>query len=103
MLLNTCFSEPQITHKRTFISSITLRNALKCIVQYAFERSPYPLILTLENHVGFAQQPVMADIFVEVFFKTCFKTNFYFYRYLAINFTFRMLRLVLSHCRHLIN
>jgi hypothetical protein len=60
------YGEPQITHKRTFISSITLRNALKCIVQYAFETSPYPLILTLENHVGFAQQPVMADIFVEV-------------------------------------
>ncbi|KAI6175418.1 Phosphoinositide phospholipase C [Aphelenchoides bicaudatus] len=58
--------EPQITHKRTFISSITLRNALKCIVQYAFERSPFPLILTLENHVGPAQQPVMADIFVEI-------------------------------------
>ncbi|KAI1715497.1 phosphatidylinositol-specific phospholipase c, X domain-containing protein [Ditylenchus destructor] len=58
--------EPSITHKRTFISSISLRNALKCIGQYAFQINPYPVILTLENHVGLVQQRVMTDIFKEV-------------------------------------
>lgn len=58
--------EPQITHKRTLITAISLRNALKCIVQYAFETNPYPVILTLENHVGHVQQQVMAYIFEEV-------------------------------------
>lgn len=32
----------------------------------AFETSPYPVILTLENHVGFVQQAVMADLFKEI-------------------------------------
>ncbi|KAI6181026.1 Phosphoinositide phospholipase C [Aphelenchoides besseyi] len=58
--------EPQITHKRTFIGTISLRDTLKCILQYAFELSPYPLILTLENHVGYVQQGVMAEIFVDI-------------------------------------
>lgn len=58
--------EPSITHKRTFISAITLRNALKCIKQYAFQTNPYPVILTVENFVGIVQQRVMADIFTQV-------------------------------------
>lgn len=59
-------SEPVITHKRTFISAITLRNALRCISKYAFQTSPYPVILTIENHVGFVQQKIMAEIFEEI-------------------------------------
>ncbi|CAD5218892.1 unnamed protein product [Bursaphelenchus okinawaensis] len=58
--------EPQITHKRTLIAAISLRNVVKCIAQYAFESNPYPVILTLENHAGHAQQKVMADIFEEI-------------------------------------
>ena len=59
-------SEPVITHKRTFISAITLRNALRCISKYAFQTSPYPVILTIENHVGHVQQKIMAEIFEEI-------------------------------------
>ncbi|CAI5449222.1 unnamed protein product [Caenorhabditis angaria] len=58
--------EPVITHKRTFIESITLRNSLEAIKRTAFETSPYPVILTLENHVGHAQQIVMAELFDEI-------------------------------------
>uniref|UniRef100_A0A1I8AVI0 Phosphoinositide phospholipase C n=2 Tax=Steinernema glaseri TaxID=37863 RepID=A0A1I8AVI0_9BILA len=58
--------EPCITHKRTLITSITLRNALIAIDKYAFVNNPYPIILTIENHVGLVQQKVMADIFQEV-------------------------------------
>ncbi|KAH7729581.1 phosphatidylinositol-specific phospholipase C [Aphelenchoides avenae] len=58
--------EPSITHKRTFISAITLRNALKCIKQYAFQTNPFPVILTVENFVGIVQQRVMADIFTHI-------------------------------------
>lgn len=36
--------------------------------RYAFETSPYPVILTIENHVGLVQQRVMADVFQEVYF-----------------------------------
>lgn len=58
--------EPVITHKRTFIDSITLRNTLQAIVRCAFDSSPYPVILTLENHVGLVQQKVMAELFEEI-------------------------------------
>uniref|UniRef100_A0A0K0DRQ0 Phosphoinositide phospholipase C n=1 Tax=Angiostrongylus cantonensis TaxID=6313 RepID=A0A0K0DRQ0_ANGCA len=58
--------EPVITHKRTLINPITLRNALEAIKRFAFETSPYPVILTLENHVGLVQQRVMVDVFQEV-------------------------------------
>ncbi|WKY06202.1 hypothetical protein Q1695_006421 [Nippostrongylus brasiliensis] len=58
--------EPVITHKRTLIEPITLRNALEAIKRCAFESTPYPVILTIENHVGLVQQRVMVDVFREV-------------------------------------
>ncbi|VDM75050.1 unnamed protein product [Strongylus vulgaris] len=58
--------EPIITHKRTLIDPITLRNALEAIKRCAFESTPYPVILTIENHVGLVQQRVMVDVFQEV-------------------------------------
>ncbi|KHN85628.1 1-phosphatidylinositol 4,5-bisphosphate phosphodiesterase delta-4 [Toxocara canis] len=57
---------PCITHKHTLIAAITLRDALTAVDQYAFETTPYPVILTIENHVGLPQQKVMARIFHEV-------------------------------------
>jgi len=60
--------EPQITHKRTFIAPISLRNVLNCVKNYAFMHNPFPVILTIENHVGVVQQRIMADIFKEVIF-----------------------------------
>ncbi|KAK6056391.1 Phosphatidylinositol-specific phospholipase C, X domain protein [Cooperia oncophora] len=61
--------EPVITHKRTLIEPITLRNALEAIKRCAFETTPYPVILTVENHVGLVQQRVMVDVFQEVCFQ----------------------------------
>uniref|UniRef100_A0A8R1TTG3 Phosphoinositide phospholipase C n=1 Tax=Onchocerca volvulus TaxID=6282 RepID=A0A8R1TTG3_ONCVO len=58
--------EPCITHKRTFIRKITLKDALKEIDVYAFKTNPYPVILTIENHVGLPQQKAMARIFKEI-------------------------------------
>lgn len=58
--------EPCITHKRTLITSITLKNALQAIDKYAFVTNPYPVILTIENHVGLPQQKAMTRIFNEV-------------------------------------
>lgn len=58
--------EPCVTHKRTLIKAITLKDALRAINEYAFKTNPYPVILTIENHVGLAQQKAMARIFREV-------------------------------------
>ncbi|CAJ0585134.1 unnamed protein product, partial [Mesorhabditis spiculigera] len=59
--------DPIITHKNTFITPLSLRHALKSIQRTAFETSPYPVILTIENHCSTAQQQVMADLFIEIF------------------------------------
>uniref|UniRef100_A0AC35U528 Phosphoinositide phospholipase C n=1 Tax=Rhabditophanes sp. KR3021 TaxID=114890 RepID=A0AC35U528_9BILA len=58
--------EPIITHKRTLIAPIALRDTLIGIEKYAFVNSPYPVIMTIENHVTLTQQRVMARIFKSV-------------------------------------
>ncbi|KAM3725407.1 1-phosphatidylinositol 4,5-bisphosphate phosphodiesterase delta-4 [Dirofilaria immitis] len=58
--------EPCITHKRTFIRKITLKDALKEIDAYSFKTNPYPVILTIENHVSLPQQKAMSRIFKEI-------------------------------------
>lgn len=49
----------------SLVTAISLRTALKSIVEYAFQSTPYPVILTIENHV-IKQQNIMADIFTEI-------------------------------------
>ncbi|KAJ1919904.1 hypothetical protein H4219_001684 [Mycoemilia scoparia] len=52
------------------ISGITTRilfkDAIETILQYAFETSPYPVVLSLENHCTLAQQQRMASILQEI-------------------------------------
>ncbi|XP_043911054.1 1-phosphatidylinositol 4,5-bisphosphate phosphodiesterase delta-3 [Protopterus annectens] len=52
--------EPNIFHGHTFTSKILFRDVIKVIKDYAFKMSPYPVILSLENHCGPEQQTVMA-------------------------------------------
>ncbi|PAV60771.1 hypothetical protein WR25_22106 isoform B [Diploscapter pachys] len=57
---------PVITHKRTLIEPISLKNALESIKRCAFDVSPYPVILTIENHASLVQQRLMAEYFTDV-------------------------------------
>uniref|UniRef100_A0A8C3CM46 Phosphoinositide phospholipase C n=1 Tax=Cairina moschata TaxID=8855 RepID=A0A8C3CM46_CAIMO len=52
--------EPVIYHGHTLTSKILFRDVIECIRDYAFKRSPYPVILSLENHCGLEQQATMA-------------------------------------------
>ncbi|XP_040473220.1 1-phosphatidylinositol 4,5-bisphosphate phosphodiesterase delta-3 [Falco naumanni] len=53
--------EPVVYHGHTLTSKILFRDVIESIRDYAFKRSPYPVILSLENHCGLEQQATMAQ------------------------------------------
>ena len=57
--------EPEIYHGHTLTSRIMARDVLDAIATWAFKASPFPLILSLENHLSAAQQCVMATLLRE--------------------------------------
>ncbi|XP_015136604.1 1-phosphatidylinositol 4,5-bisphosphate phosphodiesterase delta-1 isoform X1 [Gallus gallus] len=54
-------SEPIIYHGYTLTSKILFSDVIKAIKNYAFKTSPYPVIISLENHCSLEQQKVMAQ------------------------------------------
>ncbi|XP_078392571.1 1-phosphatidylinositol 4,5-bisphosphate phosphodiesterase delta-1a isoform X1 [Cetorhinus maximus] len=59
--------EPVIYHGYTLTSKILFKDVIQTIKQYAFKASPYPVILSLENHCSIEQQIVMAEHMRNIF------------------------------------
>eukprot|EP00111_Clytia_hemisphaerica_P009358 TCONS_00027468-protein len=66
---------PIVTHGMTFTSKIPLKDVLTIIKVYGFDYSPYPVILSLENHCSAEQQAMMAQMFTEIFGDTIATDN----------------------------
>ncbi|XP_037793332.1 1-phosphatidylinositol 4,5-bisphosphate phosphodiesterase delta-4-like [Penaeus monodon] len=59
--------EPIIYHGHTLTSKITLADVLRDGIKlYAFEASPYPVILSIENHLSLDQQRTMVKLMKDI-------------------------------------
>ncbi|CAG2175559.1 unnamed protein product, partial [Oppiella nova] len=58
---------PVIYHGHTLTSKIPFKRVIETINEKAFTASPYPVILSLENHCSLPQQIKMAQMFVQTF------------------------------------
>jgi phosphatidylinositol phospholipase C, delta len=67
--------EPIIYHGHTLTSKIKFENACIAIKNYAFYSTPYPVILSIENHCSVAQQTRMAQIMRSVFGEMLFESK----------------------------
>ncbi|XP_076673578.1 1-phosphatidylinositol 4,5-bisphosphate phosphodiesterase epsilon-1 isoform X1 [Andrena cerasifolii] len=72
---------PVIYHGHTLTTKIPFRSVVEAIDRSAFVSSPYPVILSIENHCSQSQQARMAQIFQSVFgeklvTKFLFETDF---------------------------
>lgn len=59
-------NDPLVYHGHTLTSRITLRDVLTTIKEAAFVASPYPVILSIENHCSPKFQEAMAALFTEI-------------------------------------
>lgn len=58
---------PVIYHGHTFTTKISFKSVVEAINKSAFVASPYPIILSIENHCSLQQQARMAHIFQQTF------------------------------------
>eukprot|EP01029_Cantina_marsupialis_P024880 TRINITY_DN6497_c1_g2_i1.p1 TRINITY_DN6497_c1_g2~~TRINITY_DN6497_c1_g2_i1.p1 ORF type:complete len:421 (+),score=108.22 TRINITY_DN6497_c1_g2_i1:161-1423(+) len=57
---------PIIHHAKTLTSTLSFEDAIRAIGEAAFTASPYPVIITLENHCGPEQQKIQVRVLKEI-------------------------------------
>ena len=55
-----------VTHGYTFVSKIHVKDILSELRKSAFVNSPYPVILSIENHLDKKHQTILANLFKEI-------------------------------------
>eukprot|EP00090_Calanus_glacialis_P018621 TRINITY_DN2888_c0_g1_i14.p1 TRINITY_DN2888_c0_g1~~TRINITY_DN2888_c0_g1_i14.p1 ORF type:complete len:706 (-),score=250.49 TRINITY_DN2888_c0_g1_i14:266-2272(-) len=58
--------QPIIYHGHTLTSKILFKDVVEACKKYAFERSDFPLIFSIENHCSLDQQDRMAELLVSI-------------------------------------
>ncbi|NWU91318.1 PLCH2 phosphodiesterase, partial [Upupa epops] len=58
--------EPIVHHGYTLTSKILFKDVIETINKYAFIKSEYPVILSIENHCSVVQQKKMAQYLIEI-------------------------------------
>nr|XP_034974018.1 1-phosphatidylinositol 4,5-bisphosphate phosphodiesterase eta-2 isoform X2 [Zootoca vivipara] len=58
--------EPIVHHGYTLTSKILFKDVIETINKYAFIKSEYPVILSIENHCSVGQQKKMAQYLIEI-------------------------------------
>eukprot|EP00903_Cladosiphon_okamuranus_P007222 g7010.t1 len=58
--------EPIIYHGYTLTGRIRFADVIQAVMDYAFEKTDYPVILSLENHCSLPQQQKMAQIMIRI-------------------------------------
>ncbi len=53
---------PVVKHGEALTSSVTFVDCITAIQKHAFQTSPYPVIITIENHCDEENQAMMADV-----------------------------------------
>ncbi|KAG8096412.1 hypothetical protein GUJ93_ZPchr0013g36638 [Zizania palustris] len=64
---NSSKDDVDILHGRTLTAPVSLIKCLRSIKEYAFVASPYPVIITLEDHLTSDLQAKVAKMVIEVF------------------------------------
>ncbi|CAL1374711.1 unnamed protein product [Linum trigynum] len=64
---NSSKDEIHVLHGRTLTTPVSLFKCLKSIRDYAFVSSPYPVIITLEDHLTAELQEKVAEMLVQIF------------------------------------
>ena len=59
--------EPYVLHGHTLTPHILARDALQAIAASAFTTSPYPVIISVENHLSIPQQERFAQLISSIF------------------------------------
>jgi phosphatidylinositol phospholipase C delta len=58
---------PMVTHGRTMTTRIPFEDCVSVVARYAFNSSPYPLIISLEVHCNAEQQRIMVELMKKYF------------------------------------
>ncbi|CAN2389953.1 phosphatidylinositol phospholipase C activity, partial [Pristimantis euphronides] len=67
--------EPIITHGFTMTTEILFKDVIEAIAESAFKTSPYPVILSFENHIDSAKQQAKMAEYCRTIFEDMLQTN----------------------------